>query len=78
MKKDDVVIAKSLDRISPLPVAEGEALIARFTDTGATTAVPDRPVQNYRQLGRFPRTAHPRGKSEDDAKDCLTHRAQGL
>jgi DNA invertase Pin-like site-specific DNA recombinase len=41
LKKGDVVIAESLDRISRLPVAEGEALIARFTEKGAKIAVPD-------------------------------------
>ena len=41
LKKGDVVIAESLDRISRLPVAEGEALIARITDKGAKIAVPD-------------------------------------
>jgi DNA invertase Pin-like site-specific DNA recombinase len=41
LKKGDVVIAESLDRISRLPVAEGEALIARITEKGAKIAVPD-------------------------------------
>jgi DNA invertase Pin-like site-specific DNA recombinase len=41
LKKGDVVIAESLDRISRLPVAEGEALIARITAKGAKIAVPD-------------------------------------
>lgn len=41
LKKGDVVIAESLDRISRLPVAEGEALIAQITDRGAKIAVPD-------------------------------------
>lgn len=37
----DVVIAESIDRISRLPVAEGEALIARITEKKAKIAVPD-------------------------------------
>ena len=41
LKKGDVVIAESLDRISRLPVAEGAALIARITEKGAKIAVPD-------------------------------------
>ena len=41
LKKGDVVIAESLDRISRLPVPEGEALIARITERGAKIAVPD-------------------------------------
>jgi DNA invertase Pin-like site-specific DNA recombinase len=41
LKKGDVVIAESLDRISRLPVAEGEALIARITEKGAKISVPD-------------------------------------
>lgn len=41
LQKGDVVIAESLDRISRLPVAEGEALIARITEKGAKIAVPD-------------------------------------
>jgi DNA invertase Pin-like site-specific DNA recombinase len=41
LKKGDVVIAESLDRISRLPVTEGEALIARITEKGAKIAVPD-------------------------------------
>jgi DNA invertase Pin-like site-specific DNA recombinase len=41
LKKGDVVIAESLDRISRLPAAEGEALIARITEKGAKIAVPD-------------------------------------
>lgn len=41
LKKGDVVIAESLDRISRLPVVEGEALIARITEKGAKIAVPD-------------------------------------
>lgn len=41
LKKGDVVIAESLDRISRLPVAEGEALIARITKKGAKISVPD-------------------------------------
>lgn len=41
LKKGDVVIAESLDRISRLPLAEGEALIARITEKGAKIAVPD-------------------------------------
>lgn len=41
LRKGDVVIAESLDRISRLPVAEGEALIARITEKGAKVAVPD-------------------------------------
>ena len=41
LKKGDVVIAESLDRISRLPVAEGEALIAEITAKGAKISVPD-------------------------------------
>jgi DNA invertase Pin-like site-specific DNA recombinase len=41
LQPGDVVIAESLDRISRLPVAEGEALIARITERGAKIAVPD-------------------------------------
>jgi DNA invertase Pin-like site-specific DNA recombinase len=41
LKQGDVVIAESLDRISRLPVAEGEALIQRITEKGAKIAVPD-------------------------------------
>jgi DNA invertase Pin-like site-specific DNA recombinase len=41
LKEGDVVIAESLDRISRLPVAEGEALIARITEKGAKISVPD-------------------------------------
>jgi DNA invertase Pin-like site-specific DNA recombinase len=41
LKKGDVVIAESLDRISRLPVVEGEALIARITQKGAKISVPD-------------------------------------
>lgn len=41
LQKGDVVIAESLDRISRLPVAEGEALIARITEKGAKISVPD-------------------------------------
>lgn len=41
LKKGDVVIAESLDRLSRLPVAEGEALIARITEKGAKISVPD-------------------------------------
>lgn len=41
MEKGDVSIAESLDCISPLPLAEGEALIARITEKGAKIAVPD-------------------------------------
>jgi DNA invertase Pin-like site-specific DNA recombinase len=41
LQAGDVVIAESLDRISRLPVAEGEALIARITEKGARIAVPD-------------------------------------
>lgn len=41
LKKGDVVIAESLDRISRLPVAEGEALIAQITEKGAKISVPD-------------------------------------
>lgn len=41
LQSGDVVIAESLDRISRLPVAEGEALIARITERGAKIAVPD-------------------------------------
>lgn len=41
LQKGDVVIAESLDRISRLPVAEGEALIAQITDKGAKISVPD-------------------------------------
>lgn len=41
LKIGDVVIAESLDRISRLPVAEGEALIARITEKGAKISVPD-------------------------------------
>ncbi|AWL05901.1 recombinase family protein [Massilia oculi] len=41
LKKGDVVVAESLDRISRLPVAEGEALIERITDKGAKISVPD-------------------------------------
>jgi DNA invertase Pin-like site-specific DNA recombinase len=41
LQSGDVVIAESLDRISRLPVAEGEALIARITEKGAKIAVPD-------------------------------------
>jgi len=41
LKKGDVVIAESLDRISRLPVAEGEALIERITTKGAKISVPD-------------------------------------
>jgi DNA invertase Pin-like site-specific DNA recombinase len=41
LKKGDVVIAESLDRISRLPVAEGEALIERITEKGAKISVPD-------------------------------------
>lgn len=41
LKKGDVVIAESLDRISRLPVAEGEALITRITEKGAKISVPD-------------------------------------
>jgi DNA invertase Pin-like site-specific DNA recombinase len=41
LQPGDVVIAESLDRISRLPVAEGEALIARITEKKAKIAVPD-------------------------------------
>jgi DNA invertase Pin-like site-specific DNA recombinase len=41
LQKGDVVIAESLDRISRLPVVEGEALIAQITEKGAKIAVPD-------------------------------------
>lgn len=41
LQAGDVVIAESLDRISRLPVAEGEALIARITERGAKISVPD-------------------------------------
>lgn len=41
LQSGDVVIAESLDRISRLPVAEGEALIARITERGAKISVPD-------------------------------------
>ncbi len=41
LQAGDVVIAESLDRISRLPVVEGEALIARITEKGAKIAVPD-------------------------------------
>lgn len=41
LQHGDVVIAESLDRISRLPVAEGEALISRITERGAKIAVPD-------------------------------------
>jgi DNA invertase Pin-like site-specific DNA recombinase len=41
LKKGDVVIAESLDRISRLPVVEGEALIAQITAKGAKISVPD-------------------------------------
>lgn len=41
LQPGDVVIAESLDRISRLPVAEGEALIARITERGAKISVPD-------------------------------------
>jgi DNA invertase Pin-like site-specific DNA recombinase len=41
LQAGDVVIAESLDRISRLPVVEGEALIARITAKGAKIAVPD-------------------------------------
>ena len=41
LQAGDVVIAESLDRISRLPVAEGEALIARITTKGAKISVPD-------------------------------------
>lgn len=41
LKKGDVVIAESLDRLSRLPVAEGEALIKKITDKGAKISVPD-------------------------------------
>lgn len=41
LKAGDVVIAESLDRISRLPVAEGEALIERITERGAKISVPD-------------------------------------
>jgi len=41
LKKGDVVIAESLDRISRLPVAEGEVLIERITEKGAKISVPD-------------------------------------
>lgn len=40
LQPGDVVISESLDRISRLPVAEGEALIARITEKGAKIAVP--------------------------------------
>jgi DNA invertase Pin-like site-specific DNA recombinase len=40
LKKGDVVIAESLDRISRLPVAEGEALIARITPEGSQDRCP--------------------------------------
>lgn len=41
LQAGDVVIAESLDRISRLPVTEGEALIARITSKGAKISVPD-------------------------------------
>lgn len=41
LQPGDVVIAESLDRISRLPVAEGEALIQRITEKGAKISVPD-------------------------------------
>lgn len=41
LQPGDVVIAESLDRISRLPVAEGEALIKQITDKGAKISVPD-------------------------------------
>lgn len=41
LQAGDVVIAESLDRISRLPVAEGEALIERITAKGAKISVPD-------------------------------------
>ncbi|NKI72357.1 recombinase family protein [Collimonas pratensis] len=41
LKTGDVVIAESLDRISRLQVADGEALISRITEKGAKIAVPD-------------------------------------
>lgn len=41
LQPGDVVIAESLDRISRLPVAEGEALIASITGKGAKISVPD-------------------------------------
>lgn len=41
LKKGDVVIAESLDRISRLPVTEGEALIERISTKDAKISVPD-------------------------------------
>src|SRR5471030_166302 len=41
LQKGDVVIAESLDRISRLPVAEGEALMLRMIEKGAKVSVPD-------------------------------------